>query len=147
MTKFPALISQGQRYMDTWPIRPELFRHFPELRVIQFTRWSIKWLPGFAIMLPAIQILLVESVFLPQMIAISVLLLSIPFQGLMWLGHRSSEPLPPALSSWYRDIHARMDAEGCQVAPAKARPIFMDMGRLLKQAFKQLEESRLQRLF
>ncbi|WP_158537941.1 MULTISPECIES: terminus macrodomain insulation protein YfbV [Corallincola] len=147
MSQLTELLQQGQRYMNIWPIRPELYRHFPEIRVIQFTRWATRWLPGFAVMLPALQYLLVDGLFFAQMIAVSLLLMSIPFQGLLWLGHRATQPLPPSLSGWYRDIHARMNAEGCQISPVKSQPQFLDMGALLNQAFKQLESSRLQRIF
>jgi uncharacterized membrane protein YfbV (UPF0208 family) len=147
MAAISELFSEGQRYMQLWPMRPELEQHFPEIKVIQFTRWASRWLPGFAVMLPALQFLLVEGLFLAQMIAVSLLMLSIPFQGILWLGHRASQPLTPALSGWYRDIHARMDAEGCKLAPAKSRPLFNDMAKLLKQAFSQLEMTRLQRIF
>merc|ERR1712227_403965 len=30
-----------------------------------------------------------------------------PMQGLLWLGHRSDQYLPPQLKSWYQEIHSK----------------------------------------
>jgi uncharacterized membrane protein YfbV (UPF0208 family) len=77
--------------------------------------------------------------YLPQTIAIGAFFLSLPLQGLLWLGHRSDQYLPPQLKSWYQEIHAKMRTQGCNVASAKSKPKYKELAKLLKTAFNDLD--------
>ena len=136
-----AMLKDGQLYLKTWPVRKELYAYFPECRVVSATKFAIKTMPPVAI---ASCILLLQNLgtsYLPQTLAMGAFFLSIPIQGLLWLGHRSEQPLPPQLKSWYQDIHAKMRDHGCNLASAKAKPRYRELAQLLKTAFNDLDNA------
>jgi uncharacterized membrane protein YfbV (UPF0208 family) len=68
-------------------------------------------------------------------------------QGLMWLGHRSNQYLPPTLKQWYLDIHYKMQMQGCALQSPKARPDYKELAVLLKTAFDELDKAFTKRWF
>lgn len=134
-----TLLKDGQQYMKTWPVKKELYTYFPECRVISATKFAIKTMPPAAILSCALLLQHLGSDYLPQTIAIGAFFLSLPMQGLLWLGHRSDQYLPPQLKSWYQDIHAKMRSQGCNVSSAKAKPKYRELAQLLKTAFNDLD--------
>lgn len=136
-----SMLRCGQDYMETWPVRKELYSLFPENRVVSATKFAIKTMPPAAILACA---LLLENMgfgYIPQTIAIGAFFVSLPLQGLLWLGHRSQQSLPPQLNSWYQDIHAKMRSQGCQIASAKSKPTYTELAKLLKMAFNDLDNA------
>ena len=125
--------------MRIWPAQKELNSLFPEARVIAATKFSIKVMPPLALVSAASMINVYGYEFLPQAIAIAAFFLSLPMQGLMWLGHRSNQLLPPSMRQWYQEIHQKMQAQGCSVQAAKARPRYKELAALLKTAFEELD--------
>jgi uncharacterized membrane protein YfbV (UPF0208 family) len=142
-----AMVKDGQQYMQTWPMQPQLFGMFPENEVILATKLSIKVMPALAVLTVAALINLQGVERLPQALAIGAFFLSLPMQGLMWLGHRSNQNLPPALKQWYLDIHYKMQMQGCALQPPKARPDYKELARLLKTAFDELDKAFTKRWF
>ncbi|GGD53604.1 terminus macrodomain insulation protein YfbV [Lacimicrobium alkaliphilum] len=135
----PALFRDGQDYLQTWPMKKELYGLFPECRVIAATRFSIRYMPPLAILVAFVHLGTMGQSALPQAIALAAFFISLPMQGLLWLGHRSNQPLPPAMASWYRDIHQKMRQQGCQLHSVKARPRYKELANLLSKAFKELD--------
>ena len=41
-------LKDGQKYMDTWPMRKELSPLFPEQRIIKATKFAVKVMPAVA---------------------------------------------------------------------------------------------------
>ncbi|MFB1034091.1 MAG: terminus macrodomain insulation protein YfbV, partial [Sinobacterium sp.] len=80
-------------------------------------------------------------------LATGAFFLSLPIQGLMWLGYRSNQNLPPALKSWYLDIHHKMQIQGCALRSPKAKPEYKELARLLKTAFDELDKAFAKRWF
>jgi uncharacterized membrane protein YfbV (UPF0208 family) len=136
-----AMVKDGQQYMQTWPMQPQLYAMFPECRVISATKFSIKVMPALAVLTVAALVNLQGIEQLPQALAIGAFFLSLPMQGLMWLGHRSNQNLPPALKSWYLDIHHKMQLQGCAMRSPKAKPEYKELARLLKTAFDELDKA------
>lgn len=134
-----TLFRDGQHYMRTWPVKKELFPHFPECRVISATRFAIATMPPAALVSCAMLLNTLGMEYLPQTIAIGAFFLSLPLQGLLWLGHRANQTLPPALKNWYMEIHARMQQEGCKVQQRTSQPKYQELAALLKAAFDQLD--------
>ena len=115
-----TMLKNGQQYMKTWPVRKELYA-------------------PVAMVSCALLFQNLGADYLPQTIAIGAFFLSLPMQGLLWLGHRSDQYLPPQLKSWYQEIHAKMRAQGVNIASAKAKPKYKELAQLLKTAFDDLD--------
>ncbi len=137
---FTDLLKDGQNYMVTWPVRKELYGYFPEARVISATRFSLKVMPPMAVLVTGVMVNTLGWEYLPQALAIGAFFLSLPLQGLLWLGHRSNQLLPPSIRHWYLDIHRKMITQGCQLQAAKSRPRYIELARLLKTAFDDLDK-------
>ncbi|MGF1759615.1 DUF412 domain-containing protein [Photobacterium sagamiensis] len=137
----------GQQYMATWPIRKELALMFPEPRYIKATKFATRVMPAIAVMSVLSQMAFHNYSALPQAMAVALFALTMPLQGLWWLGKRSRTALPPSLASWYREIHEKILSEGYVLQPLKARPRYMELAQVLNRAFKQLDKTSLERWF
>ncbi len=142
-----TMVKDGQQYMQTWPMQQQLYAMFPECRVISATKFSIKVMPAMAVLTVAVLVNLQGYEKLPQALAAGALFLSLPVQGLMWLGHRSNQILPPSLKSWYLDIHHKMQMQGCALQSPKAKPKYNELAKLLKTAFDELDKAFTKRWF
>lgn len=142
-----SMLKDGQEYMQTWPLQKQLYAMFPECRVISATKLSIKVMPALAVLTVATLINVQGYDRLPQALALGAFFMSLPMQGLFWLGHRSNQPLPPSLNSWYFDIHQKMQLQGCALQSPKAKPQYKELARLLKTAFDELDKTFVKRWF
>lgn len=131
----------GRRYMKTWPKVRQLSFYFPEYRVMRATQLAILVMPVLAIVASASQIYTQGWAFLPQAITIALFFISLPLQGLLWLGWRARHPLPLSLFDWSNQLSAKLTAMGvsCQTLGAKA--CYLDMAQILKIAFERLDAS------
>lgn len=135
-----ALFKDGQEYLHTWPVKKELYTMFPECRIVSATRLSIKTMPPLAVLTVAASFSVLGLEHLPQAIAMATFFLTIPAQGVLWLGHRANQFLPPSTNSWYQDIHHKMQLQGCVLKSAKSRPKYKELAKLLKTAFDELDK-------
>ncbi|RDV26162.1 DUF412 domain-containing protein [Alteromonas aestuariivivens] len=142
-----SMFKDGQDYLNTWPVKKELYPYFPECRVIAATKLALTVMPPLAILVCAVMVNIQGLAYLPQALAIGAFFLSLPLQGLLWLGHRSNQVLPPQLKHWYQDIHRKMQAEGCEISSMKTRPQFKELASLLKVAFDELDRIFTQKWF
>lgn len=143
----PSMVKDGQQYMQTWPMQRPLYAMFPECRVIAATKFSIKVMPALAVLTVMALVNLQGMDNLPQALAMGAFFMSIPLQGLIWLGYRSNQKLPPSLKSWYLDIHLKMQMQGCALQSPKAKPEYQELARLLKTAFDELDRAFTKRWF
>ena len=137
----------GQDYMAIWPMRKELAPLFPEQRYIKATRFAMRVMPAVAVLSVLSQMAFNNYDALPQAICIALFALSMPLQGLWWLGKRSRTDLPPSLASWCREIHDKITREGYALQPLRARPRYVELAQILNRAFKQLDKGALERWF
>ena len=135
-----SMFREGHEYMQVWPVKKELYAIFPECRVIAATRFAMKVMPGLGVISAAALLNVYGVEFLPQALAIAAFFLSLPLQGLLWLGHRSNQTLPPGMRQWYQEIHQKMVMQGCRLQAAKTRPRYKELARLLKTAFEELDK-------
>ena len=142
-----SVVMEGQRYSKLWPLRPELSPLFIEFRVIKATRLGISILPMVAAVSLAVQVKLLGHEYLPQAIACALLIISLPVQGLYWLGKRSNTVLPISVASWYRRIHEKMASEGCHVPFTATKPRYRELAELLNQAFNKMDRAFTRELF
>lgn len=136
-----TMLKDGQHYMKTWPMRKELYSFFPECRVVAATKFAVKTMPPAAMVTCLLLIQNLGTDYIPQTIAMALFFLSLPIQGLLWLGHRSEQYLPPQLNSWYQDVHSKMRSQGCDLAAVKAKPKYKELAQLLKTAFNDLDNA------
>lgn len=135
-----GMFKDGQAYMQLWPMQPELYGLFPECRVIAATRFSIRFMPPLAVIVAFAHVSTLGHEALPQALAMAAFFLSLPLQGLLWLGHRANQSLPPAIFSWYQEIHSKMRQQGCQLQDIQRRPKYMELAGLLRKAFDELDK-------
>lgn len=142
-----GIIRDGQEYISEWPIRKELNLIFPENRVIKATQFAIKVMPAVAVISVLLQITFHNYSAFPQALFIALFALSLPIQGLCWLGIRRETQLPPALAVWYKELHGKVVTEGGVLVPVKSKPKYKELAHILNRAFKQLDKSILERWF
>jgi uncharacterized membrane protein YfbV (UPF0208 family) len=140
-------LRDGQRYMDTWPIRKELNLLFPEQRVIKATRFGIKVMPAVAAIGVLIQMVFSQYGAMTQAVVVALFAISLPLQGIWWLGNRANTLLPPSLAAWYREIHQKIVDSGFALEPVKPSPRYKELAKILSRAFRQLDKTSLERWF
>lgn len=87
---FFSLFRRGQHYSKTWPLEKRLAPVFVENRVIKMTCYAIRFMPPIAVFTLCWQIALGGQ--LGPAVATALFALSLPMQGLWWLGKRSVTP-------------------------------------------------------
>ncbi|EKO3411678.1 DUF412 domain-containing protein [Vibrio fluvialis] len=140
-------LKDGQKYMDTWPMRKELNLLFPEQRIIKATRFGIKVMPAVAAISMLTQMAFHNVQAMPQSIIIALFAISLPLQGIWWLGNRANTQLPPALASWYRELYQKIVETGFALEPIKSQPRYKELAMVLNRAFRQLDKAALERWF
>lgn len=129
----------GQIYLNTFPNQKKLNLFLPDYRLIQLIKLSSKIMPAFACFAILWQYFFAAS---EQGIAASATLtalfaLSIPFQGLYWLGRRANSPLPLSLLEWYEHLRQQLRNQQYKMAE-QAVPSYQDFATLLQLAEKTL---------
>jgi len=140
-------LKDGQNYMEIWPVRKELSAIFPEQRIIKATRFGIKVMPAVAAISVLTQMAFNNYHALPQSIVVALFAISLPLQGILWLGARFNTKLPPSLAFRYRELHQKIVETGFALEPVKARPRYKELAIILNRAFRQLDKSSLERWF
>lgn len=136
-----TMLKDGQEYMKTWPLKRELYTLFPDCRVVAATRFAVRFMPPVAVLACATMLNTFGTEYLPQALAVGAFFLSMPMQGLLWLGKRSNQTLPPQLRHWYQEILTKMRAQGCAVQNPQHKPRYRELARLLKTAFEDLDKA------
>ncbi len=140
-------LKDGQKYMDIWPMRKELNPLFPEQRVIKATRFAIKGMPAVAAISVLTQMVFANTQAMPQAIVVALFAMSLPLQGIWWLGHRAKTQLPPARASGDRELYMKIVETGFALEPIKSKPRYKELAQVLNRAFRQLDDTALERWF
>ncbi|QUM81654.1 MULTISPECIES: terminus macrodomain insulation protein YfbV [unclassified Moritella] len=141
MSVFTDTLYKGQHYMQRWPMKKELAALFPENRVIAATKLGFKTMPPLAILTVMMQYLYGDIQQLPASIAVALLLITLPMQGVFWLGKRSSELLPVSLANWYHELYQGLVTQGCDLEPAVKKPHYSELADILENAFKRMDKA------
>ena len=136
-----ALIKDGQSYIKTWPLKRELGAIFIDFRVIKATKLGINILPMIAVLSLMVQMTWLGNEYLPQALTCSLFILSMPLQGLYWLGKRANTPLPSSTAKWYHQVHQQMLEKGCHLPRAINKPCYRELAILPKEAFEQMDKA------
>ncbi|NMH66114.1 terminus macrodomain insulation protein YfbV [Shewanella salipaludis] len=132
-------LGDGRRYMKVWPMVRQLGHYFPEYRVVRATRLALVSMPVLALLTLASQLYFFGWDFLPQALTLALFFISLPLQGLLWLGWRARHPLPLTLFDWTNKLSSRLSAQGIESRPLGGRACYLDMAHVLKLAFERLE--------
>ena len=130
----------GRRYLKTWPMVRQLSFYFPEYRVIRATALAIRLMPPLALLAGGSQLYLYGWAWLPQAITIALFFISLPIQGLLWLGWRAKHPLPLSLLDWGNNLSTKLQSMGVACNPLGANACYLDMAVILKMAFERLDK-------
>ncbi|MGO2563455.1 MAG: terminus macrodomain insulation protein YfbV [Pseudoalteromonas nigrifaciens] len=131
----------GRVYAKKWPMRKELAPLFAEFKVIKATELAITVMPILAMLTLFFQLNYLGSDFLPQAIASALFFISLPLQGLLWLGKRAQTELEPAMQRWYNELYAKMVANGYQAQRSEKKPRYLELEELLKDMFDKMDKT------
>lgn len=135
-------LRQGNRYMEQWPMAPQLAPLFPEYRVIKATQLATRLMPPAALLVMWVNWQWFGQVGLPQSLAYALFMLSLPIQGLFWLGWRSQQPLPKPLVAWCDELRQKMLEAGEQISPLGAKAQYWNMAILLRRVFSSMDKTQ-----
>lgn len=102
------------------------------------TRYAIRFMPPIAVFTSAGRL---PGGQLGPAVATALFALSLPMQGLWWLGKRSVTPLPPAILNWFYEVRGKLQESGQVLAPVEGKPDYRALADTLKRAFKQLDKT------
>lgn len=74
-------------------------------------------------------------------VATALFALSLPMQGMWWLGKRSVTPLPPSILNWFYEVRGKLQEAGQALTPVEGKPDYQALADTLKRAFKQLDKT------
>lgn len=136
-----SMIQDGHHYMKLWPKEKALNSLLPEGKVISATDLAIKTMPPLALVASVSLVQIHGPDYLPQAIAVAAFFITLPMQGILWLGHRSNQLLPPSLKAWYKEVHATLMANGCHLESVKTHPKYKELASMLKIAFREMDKA------
>ena len=141
MQDLRTLIDQGRQYQELWPKHKALAVIFPEAKIIALCQLLQKSAPMIACISFVLQYFYFGNEVIPRALAMSLLVLSMPYQGLIWLGYRSKQTLSSGLVSWCSQVRQQMVNAGMNVKPLTRRACYMDMAQLLSDAYAKLNKA------
>lgn len=124
------LLKDGQEYMRICPRDEHLKVTFPEIKIIQLTKLGIRFMPPLAIFLFIWQYYM-HAPLIASIITI-LFALSLPVQGILWLGKRARMPLPLTLLTWFNELKQKLILHHILGEKAAIRPTYMELMKLLK---------------
>lgn len=135
-------LQAGQRYLNTFPNQKKLGLFMPDYRLIRLVKFSSHFMPAFACFALVWQYFFhdPEPSILANATLTALFALSIPFQGLFWLGRRAKSPLPLGLLQWYEELRQKLISEQHNIAD-QAFPSYQDFANLLQLAEKTWGQS------
>ena len=132
------VLKDGRDYGKEWP-HHSVTAGFTESRVIPMTRLGERWTPAIAVLNSALFYQFMPATELAQGILLSLIMLSLPLQGLYWLGWRARQPLSPRLKHWYKELQEKLRSSGedCQPKGHKG-PDYYDLAVIIRRALNIL---------
>lgn len=131
------LLQAGQRYLQTLPNQKKLALFMPDYQWIRWVKFASRFMPAFACFAVLWQYFFSDPAqsILANAIITALFALSIPFQGLFWLGKRAKSPLSLSLLDWYENLRQRLANENVKIE-VQAVPSYQDFANLLNAAEK-----------
>ncbi|WP_163937105.1 terminus macrodomain insulation protein YfbV [Paraferrimonas sp. SM1919] len=130
----------GQKYLKIWPMIKPLASLFPEYRVIRATNFGLKFAPIVAVVSVSSQLLFNPFSSVELAVTIGLFFISLPLQGLYWLGQRAQAPLPLSLMDWCSELRQTLKAAGYAAPRMENGGKYLDLAQILNTAFGKLDE-------
>lgn len=134
-----GLLKDGQQYMQLCPQDARFKATFPEINIIQLTRLGIRFAPPLAVLLFIWQYYMDASLVVS--IVTILFALSLPVQGMLWLGKRARMPLPLTLLAWFNELKQQLIKNRILGEKAALPPTYMELMKLVRLCQKQLHQS------
>lgn len=130
-------IQAGQRYLATLPNHRKLGLFLLDARVIRLVKFASRFMPAFACFSLLWQYFFSDPTqsILANAVITALFAISIPFQGLYWLGKRAKAPLALSLLDWYENLRQKLLSEQINL-DANTAPTYQDFANLLQLAEK-----------
>ncbi|VEB25619.1 membrane protein [Actinobacillus lignieresii] len=130
-----ATLQAGQRYLATYPDQKKLGLFMPDYRLIRLVKLASRFMPAFSCFAILWQYFFADpsQSILANAVITSLFALSLPYQGLYWLGKRAASPLPLSLLGWYQELKQKLINENKKVED-QAMPSYQDFANLLQLA-------------
>lgn len=131
-----SLFEAGQRYLSTLPNQKKLANFMPDYHVIRLVKFSSKVMPAFVCFALMWQYFFADPTqsILTNSVLTAIFAVSIPFQGLYWLGKRAKSPLTLSFLEWYETLRQKLITAQVKIDNEQAVPSFQDFANLLKLA-------------
>ncbi|MBS9783075.1 MAG: DUF412 domain-containing protein [Pasteurella sp.] len=128
-------LKAGQCYIETLPSQKKLNLFMPDYRFIKWVKFAQKVMPAFACFAVIWQYFLHSSTefILVNVLITALFAISIPFQGLFWLGKRAKSPLSLSLLGWYEELRIKLISAQVDVEE-QLMPSYQDFALLLQLA-------------
>ena len=135
-------LQAGYKFSRTWPINEPYLAIFQQTKSIKLVNLLLMITPAIALVTIWLQLDVLGFSSLNTALAMSLLILSIPFHGLFILGKQATETLPVGLKNWYFEIEDKLKQQSIVNQPIhqsvnKSKLTYMDLAELLKKLFQQ----------
>ena len=134
----------GFKFSQTWPQKEPYLVMFSQTKAVKLTDLAMTVSPAIAFITAWLQLNYLGYESLNTALAMSLLILSIPFHGYFLLGKQAEQPLPLGLKSWYKEIEQQLKDREVDLAQVKPRDAaksnkltYMDLAKLLKLLFER----------
>lgn len=130
-------LQAGQRYLETYPNQKKLALFMPDYQLIRLVKIANRLMPAFACFAIVWQYFFTDASqsILANAVITSLFAISLPYQGLYWLGKRAGSPLSLSLMEWYQRLKQKLINEQKNIDD-HAMPTYQDFAHLLKLAEK-----------
>lgn len=101
------LVKLGYKFSQTWPKKEPYLQMFDQTKVIKLTDLAMTVSPAIAVLTIWLQVSQLGFDYLNVSLAMTLLVLSMPFHGYYQLGKQAELRLPIGLQSWYRELEQK----------------------------------------
>lgn len=101
------LVKLGYKFSQTWPKKEPYLQMFDQTKVIKLTDLAMTVSPAIALLTIWLQVSQLGFEYLNVSLAMTLLVLSMPFHGYYQLGKQAELRLPIGLQSWYRELEQK----------------------------------------
>ena len=143
MTIFLKTFNTGYQFSKLWPKKEPYLYSFAQTKAVKLADLALTVAPIIAFTSAYLQLKFLGFESLNTALAMSLLILSLPFHGYFVLGQQAQQRLPIGLQSWYREIEHKLKQENQlsdalveqENRKANSKLTYMDLARLLKNLF------------
>ncbi|MED5525758.1 DUF412 domain-containing protein [Gallaecimonas pentaromativorans] len=131
------LVRDGYRLLKHWPVRRSLMLRFPLTQTVLLAKGLLYYLPGMTFAWLLVSFNLNHQSLSPLQGMMALLMLSLPLQGLLWLGREGRKPLSPGDRHWLAQLSERMKGQGIKPSVKLEGARYLELALAMEQAFSK----------